>query len=310
MPGFMPGIHVFLCVRKTWMAGTSPAMTKVQQSMPLDPRLNPYRHDLAAAHLRGQVEAAHFADGTIYEVIEPIADLRRVPAHEAALDTQALKGERVTVYEMTEEGWAWGQLANDGYVGYLSANALGPLGASPTHRVIVPRTFGFPAADIKLPPMIALPMGAGIAVARTTEKFAVDGYGWHYPLGHVAPLDATASDYVAIAERFLSVPYLWGGKSSLGIDCSGLVQIALNTAGQPCPRDSYMQERVLGTLVAPDDIRRGDLVFWKGHVAIARDSETLIHANAHHMMVAIEPIAEAVARIKATGSDVAAIKRL
>jgi len=276
----------------------------------LDPRLNPYRKDIAAAHLRGQVDAAEFVDGTTYEVIEPVADLRRSPAHEAALDTQALKGERVTVYETSEEGWAWGQLESDGYVGYLSANALGPVSVTATHRVCVPRTFGFPAADIKLPPMIALPMGARIAVTRTTDVFAVDGYGWHYPLGHVAPLDTKQGDFVAIAEMFASVPYLWGGKSSLGIDCSGLVQLALNTAGHPCPRDSYMQERVVGSAVALDDLRRGDLVFWKGHVAIARDSHTLVHANAHHMMVVAEPAADAIARISAAGSEITSIRRL
>ncbi|MCW5690738.1 MAG: C40 family peptidase [Pseudolabrys sp.] len=276
----------------------------------LDPRLNPYRPDLAAAHLRGKVEAAQFVEGTLYEVIEPVADLRRDPAHEAALDTQALKGERVTVYEISEEGWAWGQLESDGYVGYLSANALGPVGATPTHRVAVPRTFGFPAANIKLPPMIALTMGAGIAVARTTDSFAVDGYGWHYPLSHVAPLDAGRDDFVAIAEMFVSTPYLWGGKSWLGIDCSGLVQLALQAVGCTCPRDTYMQEQALGQTVALSDIRRGDLIFWKGHVAIARDAETMIHANAHHMMTAIEPIADAVARIKASGSDVTSVKRV
>jgi cell wall-associated NlpC family hydrolase len=276
----------------------------------LDPRLNPYRKDIAAAHLRGQIEAGHFVEGTLHEVIEPIADLRREPAHEAALDTQALKGERVTVYEMSEEGWAWGQLEADGYVGYLSANALGPPSAAPTHRVIVPRTFGFPAANIKLPPMIALPMGARIAVATTTDTFALDGYGWHYPLDHVAKLDDAKGDFVAIAETFLNVPYLWGGKSSLGIDCSGLVQLSLQTAGVACPRDSYVQERELGRPIALADIRRGDLVFWKGHVAIARDATTLIHANAHHMMVVDEPIGEAVSRIKVAGSDITAVKRL
>jgi cell wall-associated NlpC family hydrolase len=276
----------------------------------LDPRLNPFRPDIAAAHLRGKVEAAHFVEGTTYEVIEPIADLRRDPAHEAALDTQALKGERVTVYEMSEEGWAWGQLETDGYVGYLSANALGPAGAAPTHRVCVPRTFGFPAANIKLPPMIALPMGAGIVIAKTTDSFAVDGYGWHYPLNHVAPIEDKHSDFVAIAEMFVSAPYLWGGKSWLGIDCSGLVQLALQTAGQTCPRDTYMQEQALGRPVALGSIRRGDLVFWKGHVAIARDAETMIHANAHHMMTAIEPIADAVARIKAAGSEVTSVRRV
>jgi len=276
----------------------------------LDPRLNPYRKDIAAAHLRGQVQVAHFLEGTTYEVVEPLADLRRDPAHEAALDTQALKGERVTVYEMSEEGWAWGQLESDGYVGYLSANALGPAGPATTHRVCVPRTFGFPAANIKLPPMIALPMGASIAISRTTDTFAIDGYGWHYPLGHVAPIGAKHDDFVAIAEMFADVPYLWGGKSSLGIDCSGLVQLALNTAGQPCPRDTYMQESAVGSAIALADLRRGDLVFWKGHVAIACDAETLIHANAHHMMVVSEPAAEAIARISAAGSEVTSVRRL
>ncbi len=278
--------------------------------MTLDPRLNPYRRDIAARHLQGQVDAAHFVDGTMYEVIEPIADMRREPAHEAALDTQALKGERVMVYEMSDEGWAWGQLETDGYVGYLSANALGPVGPLPTHRVCVPRTFGFPGPDIKLPPMIALPMGAKIDVAVEIERFALDAFNWHYPLAHVAPLSYRQPDFVAVAEMFMSVPYLWGGKSSLGIDCSGLVQLALQLAGHACPRDTYMQERALGQPKSLTELRRGDLIFWKGHVAIACDATTIIHANAHHMMVAKEPVNEAVIRIKRGGSDVTSVKRL
>ncbi len=278
--------------------------------MPLDPRLNPYRRDIAARHLQGRVEAAQFVDGTVLEVIEPIADLRREPAHEAALDTQALKGERVTVYEMSDEGWAWGQLESDGYVGYLSANALGPAGPLPTHRVCVPRTFGFPGPDIKLPPMIALPMGAKIEIVRETERFALDAFNWHYPLAHVAPLSRRVPDFVAVAENFLGVPYLWGGKSSLGIDCSGLVQIALQTGGLPCPRDTYMQESALGQPKSLGELRRGDLIFWKGHVGIASDATTLLHANAYHMMVVKEPVTEAVTRIKRAGSDVTSVKRL
>jgi len=278
--------------------------------MTLDPRLNPFRRDIAARHLQGQVEAAQFVDGVVQEVIEPIADVRREPAHEAPLDTQALKGERITVYESSDEGWAWGQLEADGYVGYLSANALGPAGPLPTHRVCVPRTFGFPGPDIKLPPMIALPMGARIDIAREKEPFALDTFNWHYPLSHVAPLSKRQPDFVAVAESFLSVPYLWGGKSSLGIDCSGLVQIALQAASVACPRDTYMQERALGQPKTLTELRRGDLIFWKGHVAIACDATTLIHANAHHMMVAKEPVAEAVTRIKRTGSDITAVKRL
>ncbi len=276
----------------------------------LDPRINAYRPDLAAKHLQGQVEARHFVDGVRQQIRDEIADIRRDPAHEAALDTQALPGETVMVYETSEEGWCWGQLENDGYVGYFSANAIGPVGAPPTHRVSVRRTFGFPGASIKLPPMIALPMGATLEIAKQTERFALNGYGWHFPLNHVVPLSHQQPDIVATAETLLNAPYLWGGKSSLGVDCSGLVQLSLQAAGIACPRDTYMQEAALGTAVPLSDLKRGDLIFWKGHVAIARDAETFIHANGHHMMVAVEPARDALARIKAAGSDVTSIKRL
>ena len=134
--------------------------------------------------------------------------------------------------------------------------------------------------------------------------------GWHLPAVHLAPIKARQPDFVAVAEEFLHAPYLWGGKTSLGIDCSGLVQVALQAAGIACPRDSDMQELALGKLSSLAELRRGDLVFWKGHVAIARDAETLLHANAHHMAVAIEAAADAIARIKAAGSDVTSVKRL
>jgi cell wall-associated NlpC family hydrolase len=245
-----------------------------------------------------------------HQVVDPIADLRREPAHEAALDTQALFGERVTVYETSDEGWARGQLETDGYVGYLSANALAPAGNAPTHRVTAPRTFGFPGANIKLPPMIALPMGAMLEIVRQDERFAIDAFGSHFPLAHLAPIAKKQPDFVSVAETLLGAPYLWGGKSSLGIDCSGLVQIALQAAGIASPRDSKVQETALGTATPLAGLRRGDLIFWKGHVAIARDNETIIHANAHHMMVAIEKAADAIARIKATGNDVTNVKRL
>jgi cell wall-associated NlpC family hydrolase len=277
--------------------------------MPLDPRLNAYRPDLAAAHLRGQVEAARFVEGAEYAVVEPIADLRRAPSPDAALDTQALYGERVTIYETTDEGWAWGQLAGDTYVGWLPANALAKPGPAPTHKVIVPRTLAFPAPDIKRPPLAALPMGAALAVASRDERFAVTAAGWHIPAPHVAPLNNAFADFVSVAEMFLGTPYLWGGKSTLGIDCSGLVQIALQASGRACPRDSDMQEASLGQAVSPDDLRRGDLLFWPGHVAIACSRETIVHANAHHMLVAREPVREAMARIEKAGSKLQAVKR-
>jgi cell wall-associated NlpC family hydrolase len=278
-----------------------------------DPRLTPARPEVAAKYLEGKVQAARFVEGAVFEVIEAVAPLRRAPSPEAELMTQALKGERVTIYDRNDEGWSWGQLNSDGYVGWLPDASIGKPAAAPTHKVMALRTFAFPAASIKQPPVATLSMGAMVAVTREDGAFAVTREGWYLPRRHVGSLDTMEQDFVAVAERFLGTPYLWGGKSSLGIDCSGLVQVALNAAGTGCPRDSDMQQDGLGRTLSPAEtkhLKRGDLIFWKGHVAIVRDATTIVHANAHHMATAIENTADAIARIKATGSDVTAIKRL
>jgi cell wall-associated NlpC family hydrolase len=276
----------------------------------LDPRLTPARPDLAAAHLRGKVEAARFVEGTVQEVIVGIAPLRQEPSHEAPLLTETLRGERVTVYDNDEDGWVWGQLAGDGYVGFLPASALLAPGPEPTHKVAALRTLVFPGPSIKLPPMDALPLGARVAVVREDDTFAVTDSSGHLPRRHLVPLNTVEPDFVAVAERFLGVPYLWGGKSSLGIDCSGLVQVALTACGVACPRDSDMQESALGKPANLAGLQHGDLIFWKGHVAIARGRNSMIHANAFHMSVAIEPVAEALARIGAAGSQVTSVRRI
>ena len=245
-----------------------------------------------------------------YEVIVPIADMRGEPSPQAMLATQLLAGERVTV--IAHHG-AYARVHNeaDGYEGFIEAASLAPESAPPTHRVIVPRTLVFPRPDIKAPPGTTLTLGAVLTIAGEEGRFAVTARGAHIIKDHLAPANNTAPDFVAIAETLLHAPYLWGGKSVAGIDCSGLVQLSLAMAGMSAPRDSGPQAKSLGTpLAAGDTPRRGDLLFWPGHAAICCDEVRIIHANGHHMKVIIEDRRGAVTRIEAAGSGKPSIKRL
>jgi len=279
--------------------------------MTFDRRLTAARPDLAAEHLRGKVEAARFAAGRLMHVAVEVTDIKVSPAPEAAIDTQALYGEEVMVYDIID-GWAWGQLKSDDYVGYIAASALAEGGFSTTHRLVALRSFIYPGPSMKLPVSGSLPLNARLDVAGEEGEFLRLSQGGFLFAKHAVPEQTHVGDFVSVAELFLNVPYLWGGKSALGIDCSGLVQTGLTAAGIAAPRDTDLQEKALGAEIAKGvPLQRGDLIFWKGHVGIMRNAHELLHANAHHMFVASEPLTQAQERIKAkTGQEITSIRRL
>ena len=274
-----------------------------------DKRLTPARPDLAAEHLRGKVDAPRFAIGELREIRDGITALRREPRPDAPQDSELLFGETFTVYETDEEGWCWGQSMRDSYVGYVSANAL-TLPTPKTHRLTALRSFIYPGLSIKLPPIEVISLNSLLTVTRTEGDFLVLGNGGAIWASHAVPLVSAETDFVAVAEHFVGVPYLWGGRSSLGLDCSGLVQLAQQACGHDVLRDSDMQEQSLGAPVN-GPFQRGDLVFWKGHVGIMQNGSQLLHANGFTMSVYSEPLAEARARILAKGGgEVTSLKRL
>lgn len=275
-----------------------------------DPRITPARPDLAAEHLRGKVTAARFVTGRAMRVVAEVLDLHQGPGPDKPLLTQALHGEQVTVYE-DEEGWAYVQLARDSYVGYLPAIGLLALDREPTHKVNVPRSFVYPGASIKHPVMLALPLGAEVAVQAIEGEFARLHDGGFVFSRHLEPISLVVEDWVSVAESFLNAPYLWGGKTWVGLDCSGLVQAALQAGGHEAPRDSDMLQIFANEDVSGQPRARGDLVFWRGHVGLMRDAETLLHANGHFMQTTSEPLAIATARIRATGGgEIIALRRV
>jgi len=274
-----------------------------------DPRRHPHRADLAAAHLKGIVEADRFVEGVPHRVRSGVAGLRGEPDAKARHTSQLLFGETFNVYD-TRDGWSWGQCGTDGYVGWTRTQSLSSELFAPTHVVTAVRSFLFPEPDLKTPPRDAIPLGAPVTVLRTVNGYCeLAGGGWLYGK-HLSTPDALEPDTVATAERLLGVPYLWGGRTPLGIDCSGLAQLALLRAGIPCPRDSDMQRDEVGTLLSADGAgvayRRGDLVFFPGHVGLMLDGERLLHATAHTMTVTIEPLDDVAAR----AGGISAVRRL
>jgi len=269
--------------------------------MTLDPRLHAYRPDLADAGLAGKVPATRYAAGQPHTVTAPLVDVKGAPRSDASQTTQALMGEAVTIFAV-EEGWAWGQLGRDGYVGYLPAAALAEGSVEASHEVAVPSTFLYPAANLKSAPYATVYMNTLLAVVETAEKWSRIADGRYVFTRHIRPKGSAEAEPAAVAQLFGNVPYLWGGRTQLGLDCSGLVQTALQACGRPCPRDTDMMERELGVALPFGDtgvLERGDLVFWAGHVGMMVDGQRLIHANGHHMLTVIEPLSEALSRIGA-----------
>ena len=275
-----------------------------------DPRLLPFSGRVALAILRGEVTAETFTEGEPARVTAPLTDLCPTPSGRRA--RQLLWGAAVTVIER-RDGHAFVQAAACGHVGWVADAALGPARA-PTHRVAAAATHLYPAPDLKTPEILRLSLGALVTVTGDAAHSPAaggargpaflptpDGF---IPAAHLRPLTEPETDPVTVAERLLGTPYLWGGNSRDGIDCSGLIQAGLNACARPCPPDSDLQRQALGTpLPEGTPPRRGDLVFWKGHVGWMQDAETLLHANAHHMAVACEPFAPAAARIEAAQGD-------
>lgn len=263
--------------------------------------------------MRGQVAAARFVMPELRQVLHSSAPVRGRPEAPASWTTEACFGEIVKVFEDTD-GWAWVQLESDAYVGYMRSGALTPQVRRATHRVRALGTFLYPEPDVKSAPWIHLSMNAALTVAEVGPTFCRLADGSYVPSRHVAELRNPMRDFVEVAARFVGVPYLWGGKTRLGVDCSGLIQASLQACGLRAPRDSDMQERELGVPVAIasdlGDVQRGDLVFWKGHVGVLLDAFTLLHANGHHMSVVEEPLHAAIERIERSGSSITSVRRM
>jgi len=259
----------------------------------LDPNRNAYRPDLADRRLEGQVQADRFADGVAACCRSGVAPIKARPNDASEQVNQLLYGETVEVFER-RHGWAWARCDHDGYVGYVREEALDEALDPPTHRVLALRSFLFPEPGLKKPPLDALPLTAAIRVDGEDNGYLhLEGGGWLFAK-HATTAERIADDPVATATRFIGVPYLWGGRSALGIDCSGLIQLCLAASAIAAPRDTYMQADELGDDIAipkdPMKLRRGDLIFFPGHVGFYDGAGNLVHANGHDGMVSSHPL--------------------
>jgi cell wall-associated NlpC family hydrolase len=269
-----------------------------------DPRTLLAREDLADQALEGVVRAERYRPVEPMQCAVPASAVRKAPDVHAEQQDQLVFGEAFDVLDH-KDGWSWGRGRRDGYVGWVQSATLAAPVLAPTHRVSAIRTYAFPEPDMKAAPPVLLTLNALVTVEDRHDRFVrVARAGWVVE-SHLSPLDTFERDPVAVAERYLGAPYQWGGRESLGLDCSALVQQALYACGRACPRDADEQANAAGAAIDAgadySNLRRGDLVFWKGHVAVMVDEARVIHANAHHMAVAVEPLSDVVDRNAAAG---------
>ena len=268
--------------------------------MTRDARLTLARPDLAAAPLEGAVAAARYETTRPLQVTASRAPLQRAPDRNAEWLDELIHGERFDALAAAGD-YLWGQARRDGYVGFVRAGAVEPVGSPPTHRVKAISSYAFAEPSFKSRPIGPFSLNALITFEAEEGPFARASDGAYFWTGHLAPIGAGfETDPAAVAERFVGAPYLWSGRTSAGLDCSGLIQQALYAGGKACPRDAD-QQAMLGRDIRRDELRRGDLVCWEGHIGIMLDDTRLLHASSHHMATAVEPLGEVVARNQAAG---------
>jgi cell wall-associated NlpC family hydrolase len=287
---------------------------------PLDPRLNAIRSDLADIRLKSKFDAIHYASGKPGIVCEPVVSLKGAINPDSDNIHQLLMGEMVWIFEDINEQ-KWVQSRVDGYVGYATSRSVSqepepsPLTAAAanangsTHIVSVPTTFCYPKAELRNPPLYSLSMGSQVTIRSYRElrgtKYAMLAGGGALIKKHLIEIDKFQSDYVGICESLLNTPYLWGGSSAFGIDCSSLVQLSMRMCGTQVLRDSDMQAATIGIELDAGEnyqnLKRGDLIFWRGHVGVHQgsidDIPQIIHSSGHTMNVASEPLHQAIERI-------------
>lgn len=273
----------------------------------LDPRTSIARPDLVEIGLADQVAAARYVEPLAMRCIVPRTAVRKAADAASTAISELLHGEDFDLFDIAGE-WAFGRCVADRYTGWVPASSLGEPGAAATHRITARIAPLFAAADIKAPVLAELPFGARVAGVPGERFLALETGGFIHNR-HLAP---TLHDPLAIARIFTGAPYLWGGRTPDGVDCSGLVQAALAASGIACPRDSDQQRDQLGRAVDFDDRAAGDLVFFPGHVGLLVDADTLFHANAHWMTTLAEPLADVITRLRDAGVEqpVTGVRRL